>query len=560
MILIFLYACRSEKPTQETLTVQIRIPEDPGMLHPMLSRSSWSTQIEGKIFMPLQDYNPQSLNFEPLLLQGKPQVEVLDSLVKFSLVLKNNATWADGQPITFHDYLFTLKSAVLPPVGSPWAGLLSQITHFEFDAASPNEIEVFVKGDYLLGEQIVTNFAIYPEHIYDSLQVLRNFELADIYDFINLAEDQKNRLQSYAEGFRMNSGVGGMAWGAGAYVQKEYVKDRYIILERVDDWWGDAYEKEGELFLAIPTSLNYTVMTDEFTALNAMKQGSMDIMSEIPPKDFLELKNDTAYTNQFDFLTPSTLQNYIVAINNAHPFLSDLAVRKSLAHAINTDQIVEQLFYSQAQRSVGPVHPQKSFFNTDLKLVDYSPEKAAQILEEGGWFVGDDGIRYKEIEGKRAPLHLTIMTSNRQLGQDFAAVISSQLLAVGISNEVLSIETRELIKNARAKNYDLALIALKQNPGWEDPYPFWHSNSDHPGGNNFFAYHSTISDSLIDLIRSTRDEELLTKYFKEFQQVIYADQPAVFLVNPQERVIAKKSLRVKPSVLRPGYFENGFGK
>lgn len=558
-LILLLSSCRSDNPLQEELAVQIRIPEDPGMLHPMLSRSSWATQIEGKIFLPLQEYNPRSLEFEPLLLDGVPEAELTDSLVKFSMKIKKTARWNDGRPVTFTDYIFTLKSAVLSPVGSPWGSLLSQITHYEFDPSVPDEIVVYVKGDYLLGEQIVTNFALYPEHIYDSLHLLRNFELGEIYDFINLSEDQQEKLSSFAEAFRKNSGVYGLVSGSGAYVYKEYVKDRYIVLERLEDWWGDQYVAESELFYAVPKTLIYVVVSDEFTALNALKQGSLDIMSEIPPKDFLELKSDTAYSEQFDFLTPSTLQNYIVAINNSNTILSDISVRKALAYAIDVDQIVEQLFYNQAQRSVGPVHPQKIFFNKELKPVDFSPEKSATILDESGWQADEKGMRFKEIDGKKVPLHLTVMTSNRQLGQDFAAAISSQLLAVGISNEVLSVETRELIRNARAKNYDLALIALKQNPGWEDPYPFWHSGADNPGGNNFFSYHSSTCDSLIDLIRVTKDEKLLTRYFQEFQQVIYNDQPAVFLVNPQERVIAKKSLRVKPSVLRPGYFENGFG-
>ncbi len=559
IIFSFFIGCNNEKFDEKSVdfSVNIRLSGDPEMLHPMLSRTAGATQIESKIFQSLQEYNPTTLLLEPVLIKQAPSVDTVDGFTVFSMEIRKEAEWMDSQPLTALDYNFTLKASLIPSVASAWGGVLSFISKVDFDEENPKELTVYVESDYLLGEQIATNFMIYPEHIYDSLMILRKFTVEELKDFENLTDDQKSELNAFADQFKQNIGNKGALYGSGPYFLSSYTKDRQLSLERVNDWWGEDFIDESPNFAALPLQLNYIIIPDEFTAINALQQGVIDVMAEVPPKDFTDLKLDEKNT-KLAFYTPAILQNYIMTINNRDPILEDKVLRKAIAHGINVQIIIDNLFYGQAERSAGPIHPSKSFFNKKIQPIEFNKEKAIQLLEDNGWKLNSDGIRYKNMNGEDQALTFNLSTSDKQLGQDFAQIISKQLAEIGIKIEISAMDVRTLIKNARSKNYQLALLAIKQNPGWEDPYPYWHSDSDNPGGNNFFAYQSSLTDSIINLIRDTKNPDELNAHYYEFQRIIYEDQPAVFLVNPQERLIVNRKFDISPSILRPGYFENSF--
>jgi ABC-type transport system substrate-binding protein len=44
--------------------------------------------------------------------------------------------------------------------------------------------------------------------------------------------------------------------------------------------------------------------------------------------------------------------------------------------------------------------------------------------------------------------------------------------------------------------------------------------------------------------------------YKQFQKILYEEQPALFLVSPQAPIAATADLIFKSTSLRPGYFEN----
>lgn len=562
LIILFLFSgCGNEKNrhSSEEFSVSIRLAGDPEILHPMLSRTAGATQVESKIFLPLQDYDPATLLLVPVLIEDIPQVDTADGFTIFTMKIREEAAWMDTIPVTGHDYHFTVKASLIPFIASAWGSVLNHIAKIEYQDAT-RELKVHVGSDYLLGEQIATNFMVYPEHLYDSSLVLRDFSLEELKDFDNLSEERKETLKLFSEQFKQNVGSKGVVYGSGPYFLSLYIKERQLVLEKVDNWWGEKLEGENILFKANPRTLNYIIIPDEFTALNALRQGGIDVMAEVPPKDFEELRKKPDSFSQFEFLNPAILQNYMMAINNGDQLLSDKTLRKAIASGINVQLIIDNLFYSQAERSTGPVHPAKPFYNKDIKPIPFDKSHAVRLLEKEGWHLNDEGVRSKNIDGQLQTLSFNLATSDRQLGQDFAQAIAKQLLDIGIEVEITSMDVRELIKKARSKNYQLALLAIKQNPGWEDPFPYWHSQSDNPGGNNFFAYKSSEADAIIDSIRITKSADDLYDLYKKFQRVIFEDQPAVFLVNPQERLMVNKRLEVKPSLLRPGYFENTFEK
>ena len=104
-------------------------------------------------------------------------------------------------------------------------------------------------------------------------------------------------------------------------------------------------------------------------------------------------------------------------------------------------------------------------------------------------------------------------------------------------------------------NYDLAALRNRQSPADDDPYQFFHSDSDTREEVIAVGYRSAVADSLITAIRSSPDKATRYGLYKTFQEVIAADQPVIFLYSPKEPVISRKAIKgLVPSPMRPGYY------
>jgi peptide/nickel transport system substrate-binding protein len=61
---------------------------------------------------------------------------------------------------------------------------------------------------------------------------------------------------------------------------------------------------------------------------------------------------------------------------------------------------------------------------------------------------------------------------------------------------------------------------------------------------------------IIEQIRSTETSEDRLELYKELQEVIYEEQPVIFLYVPVERIVSRNRVILEPSSRRPGYFVN----
>lgn len=106
--------------------------------------------------------------------------------------------------------------------------------------------------------------------------------------------------------------------------------------------------------------------------------------------------------------------------------------------------------------------------------------------------------------------------------------------------------------------YQLAALAVAQDIGYNDPYNKWHSDNATPEGNNEYGYTSGVSDGLINNIRKSKDIAERNQYYMKLQEVMYNDQPAIFLYTPSERIVYNKAWTGIITAKRPGYLANTF--
>ena len=551
-------------PEISPFEVTIRLPNEPESLHPIFSKSLYASQIESLIMLPVAEYDPVSLTLSPLLITNMPVGEKVKEGKHangkvFRMTFRPEAVWADGKPVTAEDYLFTFKSVYNPHVNAPtWKGFMDYVSEIEIDPANPKNVAVYLDSAYILDLEATTNFNIYPAHVYDKENIMSGFTLTELREPNKVwTPEQDSLLKRFATLYESPEYFRETVVGSGPYVLDQWMTGEFIRLKRQEKWWGDNLKDPPLLLQAFPSVITYRILLDAASAEASLKAGEIDLMAEVPVTDFKKLQDDPAWNEKLQYATPALMQVNYIEINNRDSILADQRIRKALALCIDYDGILSNVMQGYARRTIGPVHPDKSYFNTALKPIVQDIPKSLALIKEAGWSdSNNNGTPDKMIGGKRQELHLEVKITNKEEGMAIANIVKENAAKVGFDIEIAVVDPSQLQQDVRQNNYQLLPIRIRPFPGKEDPFPYWHSTYDRSGGSNRSGFHSPEMDHVLEELRSTDDIATMDQWYKKFQEIIYEQQPAIYLYVPLERIIATKRIQLQTSVRRPGYFEN----
>jgi peptide/nickel transport system substrate-binding protein len=574
LLLLWAMACKREMPPSfGEYEIAVRLAGEPDRLHPMLTTVGYATDLLRLTHFPLLEYHPYTLELEPVLAASLPEVRSITEGPfaggqAFTYRIREGATWDDGTPVTGHDYVFTLKAAFHPLVrANAWRGYLSLIADVEVDEADPRRFTVYTRDDYFLALPATGNFNLYPRHIYDPGGLMEQVSLADMADPVR-ADSLVNALEpliEFATVFTADRFSRDTAYvqGAGPYRLASWVSGEEIVLERKTKWWGDQYRSaEEDQFTALPGRLRFRIIPDEQAAFTALQGGELDLMAGITPALYERLSREQKDA-QINLVLPVFGQYVFIALNNRNPLLEDADVRRALAHCMDVDQAIETVLSGLGERITGPFQPAKPYYNRDLAPIPFDPGAAIRLLSRAGWVdTNGNGVVDKVIQGKRRELELTLLTRpGSDIGANLALLFQKGAREAGIKITVENRDFKLIMEDVNRRNYDMALMSLRQSPADDDPYQTWHSDADRPDGSNKFSYFHPEADSLILVIRAEKDLTRRYDLYKKLHARLYEDQPVIFLYAPREPVIARKEVTgLKPAAMRPGYYPPFMGK
>jgi peptide/nickel transport system substrate-binding protein len=564
VIALVLAAGCKRAPDYSSFSLTLRLPNEPDCIHPIFSKSTYAAPIETLILLPPAEYDPVSLQLSPLLLEQIPVAEEVTSGKHahghvYHLQFRKNAVWSDNQPVTGQDYLFTVKSVYNPHIeAQSWKAFLDFISEVSLDPDDPQKFSVYVDSSYNLALLAVTNFNIYPDHVYDPDHILSSFTLEELRNQNRAFTTQEDSLlNAFAVRYSSPKFLREPAVGSGPYELEQWSTGEFIRLKKKDHWWGAQLQNPPLLLQAYPAAITYRFILDAAAAEAALKAGEIDLMSEVPAADFIALKDDAAWKDKLQFATPPLNKVYSLDLNTRDSILADRRIRQALAYAIDYDGILNQVLKGLAIRTIGPFHPDKPYYDKDLQPIHQDLTKALKLIEDAGWSDSNkNGMPDKLINGKRTELQLRILVPNKEEGIAIANVVKENANKIGIDIQIEAMDPSQFQQDLRQNNFEIATVSRTSFPNDDDPYSVWSSQSDRPGGNNRSGYHSPALDSLINVIRTSTSTEEKYSAYHEFQEILYRDQPAIFLYVPSERILATKRIKLITSSRRPGYFEN----
>ncbi len=544
-------------------TLHIRKKRDAQKLHPFVYPSPAARDVYQYIFTQLADFDPVSLELIPVMIKDVPEkIAITDGpnkgKIKFTMEYLPEAKWDDGKDITAKDYVFSVKTAKnLKVKAGGYRSHLQHISDVIIDPTNPKKFDVIFSKDYLLAKETVCTIETYPEHIYDPQGVTSSLSFEDVGDEekLNALIAKDSTLMHWADDMNGIKYGREIVNGCGPYKLTEWVSDEYIILDRKENYWG---ANTGNVFLqAGPKRIIFDILPDETTAMTQLKEGNLDLVPEVTGATFTNLQKEE---NAYQYLTPQLMKYYMIAMNGDRPELSDKNVRTALGHLLDVNGVIQSIDYGNGTRTVGPIHPGKNYYNDDLKPLEYNPELAKKMLADAGWKdTNNDGTIDKNIGGNTTELELDMYVSEGKLGQQIALLMQEATATAGIKMNIIQKPYKQIeSEHLKKKDFDMTPMMVRQDLVLDDPYTRWHSDHTKAGGRNIYGFENEEMDKITKEIQISTDSKVRNELYDRVQEILYEEQPVIFLYAPSERMVGSAKWNMSSTVRRPGYLANTF--
>ncbi len=558
---------RHPKETDVSTSVVCRLSADPEKLSPFTSVDAITLQLLSNLFQKLTDFDPVTLERKPVLVKTVPQIVKVDTGkwkggISLTYEMKDSAHWDNGTPITAADYLFSLKIILNPYVNaSVWRGYLDNLLcDVQLYPENPKKWTVFMRRPYINAESAIGEIFILPAYFYDKNNLLEKYSIAQLTDTANLkkmmADTFSNKsLKDFANAYQSpmffvsQKGI----CGSGAYTLSEWIPNQRLSFQHKTDWW--ARLDSNKMLAACAKTLTYRSVREDETAFAMFKNGGFDACTRIPSKEFVILQQNEKFKKDYDFVSFPLFAVASVGFNLKNPKLTDKKVRRAIALIFDTESIIKNLMEGLADPTVGPISPEKAYYNTNLKLLKLDLEQAKKLLEEAGWKDSDkDGILDKVLNGEKTTLSLRYTYAGVSSMSKFVGILLKEnAQKVGIAIELINLDANILKETLKKRDFDLVLKPIGSQYDLDDMKQLWHTSSDKVNGNNYFGFGNAQSDALIEQIRTELDPEKRRKLYWAFQSLLYEEQPAIFLFAIRERLAIHKRFHAPVCKLAPGY-------
>jgi len=503
LTIIFLSAC-DRKPTADKISISDKKPAygdilvrgdigDASNLIPLLSSDAASHNIAGMIYNGLVKYD-KNMNIVGDLAESW---EISSNGLVITFHLRKGVRWHDGYPFTSADVLYTYQVTVDPKTPTAYAGDFLKVKKAE----APDDYTFRVTYENPFAPALISwSGAILPKHLLAGKDITK-------------------------------SPLARHPIGTGPYKFKEWVTGQKIVLVSNPDYFEGQPYIDGRITQIIPDSATM------FLELRAQNLGMMGLT----PLQYTRQTENNLFKNNFNKYRYLSFAYTYLGYNLKNPLFADKRVRQAISYAINKDEIISGVLLKLGKPATGPYKPGTWAYNDQVKIYNYNPQKARELLREAGWTkLNKEGVLEKD--GK--PFVFEIVTNQgNETRQKCAEIIQRQLKEIGIIVKIRVLEWSAFVTDfINKRRFDSVIL------GWTipldpDAYDVWHSSKTKPEELNFISYNNPEADNMLEKGRSTFDQKERKKYYDRFQEILAEDQPYTFLYVPEALVIINKRFR-----------------
>ncbi|MCZ6515906.1 MAG: peptide ABC transporter substrate-binding protein, partial [Gammaproteobacteria bacterium] len=244
--------------------------------------------------------------------------QVSDDGLLYTFVLRNDAKWSDGTPVTVHDFVFGLRRALQPATASPYAKVLDVIENAKAIVAGRAEPETLgVRADS--AGRLLIQLDMPAAHLPQLLALPVAFPVNR--DSLAKASERFSRPENSVTN--------------GAYLLASWRVHGHLELKKNPHYWN----RNG---VAIDTVIYYP-LNDENAELSRFRAGELDLTFTLPARRVAWARREQATALH---LVPY-LGTYFYGFNLTRPPFKDRpGLRRALSMVIDRQVLAEKIMNS----------------------------------------------------------------------------------------------------------------------------------------------------------------------------------------------------------------------
>jgi peptide/nickel transport system substrate-binding protein len=453
----------------------------PRFINPVLAQSQADYDLSKLLFTPLLIIERNG----PVSYRAAKSIEVSGDKLRYTLVLRDDIYFEDGERLTSEDVEFTITSIqdtlIKSPLAQQWEGVSIELidsTTLEFILQQPF-------NDFLYNLEL----GILPKHIWENINP---------QEFIFSTYNTKP--------------IGSGPYRVKKITTKENGAPSKYLLTRSENYYQKSYIE----------NIEFNFYDNEKELIKALRTGTISGAYGLSPENIES--SDKIYKG-------SLPRVFALFFNqNENEYLKSINIRKAIESALDKESLIDDVFSNFAS-------PINSALGFAQEKSNYNPEDSIRLIESEGWVKNSDGYYSKSIDGNIQELEFSIATPNLEEMVSVANYIQQDLAAVGIRVNIRSYDQGNLNQNIiRSRDYESLLFGYEiKKPS--DIYAFWHSSQISDPGLNISLLKNASLDQSLEKIRNESNSD-----FNKIDEKINAQVPAIFLYSPLYTYVLPKSV------------------
>ncbi len=421
------------------------------------------------IYSSLFKYNSEG----SLSLDLVSAYEISEDGKEYILKIRTDVTWHNGERLTVDDVVFTVETMQNPAFHSPLSVSLRAAVVEKIDEET---VKFKLTEPYSPFLDLLT-FGIMPKRLWEGVSAdsafLSDLNLKPIgsgpYKFKSLIRTSSGDIKEYS-------------------------------LEVNHNYYGTAP------FIEIFNLKFYHNYEEAIKALNAKQISGL---SYLP----FSLRNELLTQNSLNFFELRQPRLVSIFFNQTkNTALADKEARVALAVALDKDSIIKEIFGDDYKSVNGPILPDNWAYSSDITTYSYDKESALSRFTAN-------------------PLSITLTVVDSGFNSVLAEEVKKRWSEVGVTVSLRIISGEQAIDVV--KNRDFEVLIYGQSVGGDpDVYAFWHSSQSGSAGLNLSNYNNPEADKLLTEARTSTNQDQRREKYQEFQKIVTADLPAIFLYSP----------------------------
>ncbi len=485
-------------------TFNYSLQDEPSTLNPITYTDLYTRVVLEHVVSYLMVRNNNTWNYESSVAE---KVDISKDGLVFTFTLNKDAKWSDGTPVTAEDVKFSYD-VIRDPVYNaadkwPYYENLKSV-----EILDEHHVKMTMKEKYFKNQEVLSDTFILPKHVYAN------------------AEEGKKKNKSVI--------------GSGPYKIVQYDQGKRIVLEKVDNWWGNNVPNfKGRYNFK---NLIFRFMKDPTIQVEALKKGEIDYIDDMAMTDETYVKRAVGpewgkTVEKYKVINKAPKSYSFICWNLKRDLFKDRDVRVALAMLMNRAEMNDKFKFNMAVPAAGPFYNQSPNADPSVKPIAFDPKRASELLKKAGWEDPDKtGTLSKMLDGKKVEFKFTILYSNKDT-EKYWTLYKEDLKKAGIQMELKLIEWNALVKASDDRDFD-AFTMRWGGVVEEDPKQVWHSSSAVKGGSNYGGYKNPEVDAAIEKARVEMDDKKRSVLMRKVYRLIAEDAPYVFMFNEKFAVYA----------------------